>query len=69
MRKRGPSTAVERPLQGRVLGCWRESNCPPPCFMKVCDFDGDKVECFDRDLNVVILWKLGESGCCSLNSS
>ena len=42
----------------RVLGCWRASNLPSPCFLKVCDFNGDEVVCFDTDLEVLILERI-----------
>ena len=42
----------------RVLECWRASDLPPPCFLKVCDFVGDEVGCFDRDLDVLMVREL-----------
>jgi hypothetical protein len=31
---------------------------PPPVFLKVSDFHGDEVGCFDRDLEVLIVERL-----------
>ena len=31
---------------------------PPPCFLKVRDFNGDEVGCFDRDLEVLSVGRL-----------
>jgi len=34
---------------------------PPPCFLKVCDFNGDESVCFDRDLEVLMVRMLRSS--------
>jgi len=46
----------------RVLECWRASDLPSPCFLKVPDFKEDESVCFDRDLEVLIVGMLRVSG-------